>query len=106
MGCITGFLLLCNIGLVIAADVLLWGYSALMGLFGLVGVAVFFIAYALSVELAIAPRDFWLNPSFGIFIKKLVFANTAALMAWGGTVIVAALLGNEGALEFVGWLSE
>ena len=41
MGCITGFLFLCNIGVIITADVLLWMYSATMGLFGLFGVIVF-----------------------------------------------------------------
>lgn len=42
MGCITALILICNIGLIIAADVLLWMYSASMGLFGLIGVVVFF----------------------------------------------------------------
>lgn len=103
MGCIKGFLFLCNIGVIITADVLLWMYSATMGLFGLFGVIVFFIAYAVSTGMSLAPRDFWVNPEFDIFIKKLGFANTAALMAWGGSLIVAALLGNEAATEFIHW---
>ena len=103
MGCITALIFLCNVGLIIAADVLLWMYSAVMGLFGLIGVVVFFIAYALSTEMSLAPRDFWINSEFDILIKKLAFANIAALMAWGGSLIVAAMLGNEAATEFIHW---
>ena len=77
MGCITFFILLCNIVAIIILDVLLWiHYSATMGLIGLIGLVAFFIGYALSIEISIAPRDFWWNSEFGIFIKKLVFANT------------------------------
>lgn len=103
MGCITALIFLCNVGLIIAADVLLWMYSASMGLFGLIGVVVFFIAYALSIEISLAPRDFWRNSEFDIFIKKLAFANTAALMSWGGSLIIAAMCENKSAMEFLQW---
>ena len=103
MGCITALLFLCNVALIIAADVLLWMYSATMGLFGLIGVAAFFIAHALSVQISLAPRDFWRSSEFDIFIKKLAFANIAALMAWGGSIIIAAMCENEAAMEFIEW---
>lgn len=103
MGCITALLFLCNVILIIAADVLLWIYSVAMGLFGLIGVIVFFIAYALSTGMSLAPRDFWTNPEFDIFIKKLVFANTVALMAWGGSLIIAAMCENKAVMEFIQW---
>lgn len=103
MGCITAFLLLCNILLIIAADVLLWLYSATMGLFGLIGVAAFFVGYAFSNGMSIAISDFWANPEFNIFIKKVTFANVTALMAWGGTLIIAALCENEAVMNFFKW---
>ncbi|NDV82471.1 hypothetical protein [Bacteroides sp. 51] len=105
MGCITGFLLLCNIALIIVADILLWMFSATMGLFGLIGVAAFFIGYTFSVEMSIAPRDFWVNPEFDIFIKKLAYANTCALVAWGGIMMIAGFCGNESVMEIIHWAS-
>lgn len=105
MGCITVLILLCNIGLIVAADVLLWMYSATMGLFGLIGVVVFFIAHALSTQMSLAPRDFWRNSEFDIFIKKLAFANIAALMAWGGSIIIAAMCENKAVMEFLQWIA-
>lgn len=105
MGCITGFLLLCNIALIITADVLLWMYSATMGLFGLIGVAGFFLGYMFSVEMTIAPRDFWVNPEFDIFIKKLVYANTSALVAWGIAMTIGGFCGNEAVMDILNWAS-
>lgn len=105
MGCITAFLLLCNILLVIAADVLLWLYSATMGLFGLIGVAAFFIGYAFSNGMSIAISDCWTNPEFNIFVKKVTFANVVALMAWGGAMIIAALCENKEVMEFFLWIT-
>ena len=103
MGCITSLIFLCNTGLIIAADVLLWMYSTTMGLFGLIGVVVFFVAHAFSTGMSLAPRDFWTNSEFDIFIKKLAFANTAALIVWGGSLIIAAMCGNEAATVFIQW---
>jgi hypothetical protein len=34
------------------------------------------------VEVTIAPRDFWVNSAFGIFIKKLGVANMTAFAVW------------------------
>ncbi len=95
MGCITGFILFCNIAFLIAMDAYMWTLSTQLGVFGLLGIIGFFIGYALSVEITIAPRDFWVNPYFDIFIKKLTFANIVALVVWGGAVVIATLLGSD-----------
>lgn len=100
---ITALIFLCNIGLIITADVLLWMYSTTMGLFGLIGVVAFFVAHALSTGMSLAPRDFWTNSEFDIFIKKLAFANTVALIVWGGLLIIAAMCGNEAVTMFIQW---
>ena len=102
MGCITLFLLLCNIVVIIALDVFLWmHYSVTMGLIGLIGLVAFFIGYALSVEISIAPRDFWWNSEFDIFIKKLTFANSTALFVWGIAIVIALVCENEAVIEFI-----
>jgi hypothetical protein len=78
-----------NILLLFAIDAFLWLYStALVGFFGLIAIVVWFIAYALSIPLAIAPRDFWTNPKFGILTKRLGFANAAAFATWGTCLVV------------------
>lgn len=105
MGCITAFLFLCNIILIVGVDIFLWTHSATMGLLGIVAIIAFFIAYALSVELSIAPRDFWTNSEFDVFIKKLGFANTTALIVWGGAIFIASACGNESVSDFLNWLS-
>lgn len=105
MGCITAFLFLCNIALIVGVDAFLWTHSATMRLLGIVGIIAFFIAYALSVEITIAPRDFWANSEFDVFIKKLSFANTTALIVWGGSIFIASACGNESVADFLNWLS-
>ena len=66
----------------VAIDIMFWAESAASGLAGVFGIIAFFIGYALSVEVTIAPRDFWVNSAFGIFIKKLGVANMTAFAVW------------------------
>ena len=61
MGCITFVLLVLNIIALVAIDIMFWAESAASGLAGVFGIIAFFIGYALSVEVTIAPRDFWVN---------------------------------------------
>ena len=82
MGCITFIILAFNIIALIAMDIMFWTESTASGLAGVLGIIAFFIGYALSVEITIAPRDFWVNSAFGIFIKKLGVANMAAFIVW------------------------
>lgn len=95
------FLLLCNIAAILAVDIFMWSYySATVGLLGLIGLVAFFIGYAFSVEMSIAPRDFWWNTEIDIFFKKLAFANSAALLAWGCAFVIAYFCGNEAVIDF------
>lgn len=87
MAVITFILLSLNICALAAMDIYFWFVSWQSGLSGLIGILAFFIAYSLSVELSIAPRDFWWNSEFDIFIKKLGFAWSAA-----GTVFILSYL--------------
>lgn len=55
----------------------LWTENPLYGVGGLVGIVAFFIAYAISGDMIIAPRDFWRLSSWQVFRKKLGYAITA-----------------------------
>lgn len=86
MGFVIFILLTLNtIGLIVI-DCLIWSVSPIFGLAGLFGIIAYFIGYALSVEMTLAPRDFWINSEFGIFIRKLGVANFVALMVWAISV--------------------
>ncbi len=104
MGCITAFIFILNLALLIVADMALWSFSAAMGAYGLCGVVAFVVAYLLSNSMAISPLDTFLNPEFGVFVKRLIYANTSALVVWGGIVIVTTMLGWESSVKFWGWM--
>lgn len=84
MGCITFFLLAINIAAVIALDVAFWSIGWQLGLAGIVAIIAFFIAYSISEEAALSPRDFFWNSEWGIFCKKLGWA-------WGAALAIFAL---------------
>jgi hypothetical protein len=89
---------------IIGFDVFLWSHSATMGLIGLLGIIAFLIGYVFSVRISITPRDFWINSEFDIFIKKLSFANTTALLVWGISIVIAFLCENESVTDFIDWI--
>ena len=82
MGCLTFLILALNISILIAADIIMWMGGPAFGFAGVLGIIAYFIGYRLSTSIGIAPRDYWLNPSFGIFIMKISFANSAAVLVW------------------------
>lgn len=82
MDCISFVLLALNIIALVAMDIMFWTESTASGVAGIFGIIAFFIGYALSVEVTIAPREFWINSAFGIFIKKLGVANMTAFVIW------------------------
>ena len=71
-------------------DVVLWIESPLYGIGGIVGVIAYFIAYAISGDMIIAPRDFWKLSSWQIFKKKVGYAFSTYLIV---TLIAAGILG-------------
>lgn len=82
MGCIITLLLIINIVFVIAIDVICWIVEWQKGLAGVFGVIGFLTAYAISVEMSIAPREFWTNSEFDIFKKKLGYAWGTMIIVW------------------------
>lgn len=61
-------------------DWVLWTEDPLYGVGGLIGTVGFFIAYALSGDVIIAPRDFWRLSSWQVFKKKMGWAMGAYLI--------------------------
>ncbi len=99
------FLFLCNAALLIVADGWLWKYSSTQGFFGLLGLITFFIAYAASIEMSLSLRDFFCQSQFGIFLKKLKYANGTALSVWVSSIVISAVCGNKSTWEFIHWLN-
>lgn len=79
---ITPLFLLINISILILLDIWMWSLNITYGVCGILGIIAFFIGYSLSTEIAIAPKDFWLNSSLTIFMKKISIANISAFMTW------------------------
>lgn len=71
MGCITFVLLVLNIIALVAIDIMFWAESAASGLAGVFGIIAFFIGYALSVEVTIAPKRF-----LGKFCIRYLYKET------------------------------
>lgn len=71
-------------------DVVLWIENPLYGIGGIVGVIAYFIAYSISGDMIIAPRDFWKLSSWQIFKKKVGYAFSTYLIV---TLVAAGILG-------------
>lgn len=78
------------IAFMLCLDVVFWMEDPLYGIGGLVGVIVYFIAYAISGDMIVAPRDFWRLSSWQVFKKKMGYAFLAYLIA---TLVVSGVLG-------------
>lgn len=98
---LTAFLFLCNAAFLMVADGWLWNYSSPMGLFGLLGLITFFIAYAASVKMSLSFGEFFCQNEFGIFWKKLKYANGLAFAVWILSIIISALYGEKSMCEFI-----
>lgn len=72
-------------------DVVLWMENPLYGIGGLVGIVAYFIAYAISGDMIIAPRDFWRLSSWQVFKKKIGYAFSTYLIV---TLVAAGVLGS------------
>jgi hypothetical protein len=74
----------------VGLDIVLWMEEPLYGIGGIVGIVAYFIAYAISGDMIIAPRDFWRLSSWQVFKKKMGYAFSAYLLV---TLIAAGVLG-------------
>lgn len=85
------FLSFClSVAFMVGLDIVLWMEEPLYGIGGIVGIVAYFIAYAISGDMIIAPRDFWRLSSWQVFKKKMGYAFSAYLLV---TLIAAGVLG-------------
>ena len=85
------FLSFClSVAFMVGLDIVLWMEEPLYGIGGIVGIIAYFIAYAISGDMIIAPRDFWRLSSWQVFKKKMGYAFSAYLIV---TLVAAGVLG-------------
>ena len=88
MGVIKAIVIIGNIIGWLIADAWLWSLSWCSGLGGVIGIIGFFIGYSLSAGMTLAPRDYWREPDYSIFKRKLLYANSVA----GAVAAIAAFV--------------
>ncbi len=71
MGIVSLIVIILNIVLLVGVDVFLWFLEPGFGLGGVFSIVIWFITYAVTEEIAIAPRDFWVNSALDIVNKKI-----------------------------------
>ena len=85
------FLSFClSVAFMVGLDIVLWMEEPLYGIGGIVGIIAYFIAYAISGDMIIAPRDFWRLSSWQVFKKKMGYAFSAYLIV---TLVASGVLG-------------
>ena len=75
--------------IMVGMDIFLFSEDLLYGIGGIIGIISFFIAYSISGDMIVAPRDYWRLSSWQVFRKKFGYGMSAYLMV---TFIAAALL--------------
>lgn len=73
-----------------AMDIFLFSEDVLYGIGGVIGIVAFFIAYSISGDMIIAPRDYWHLSSWEVFKKKFGYGLGAYIMT---TFVSAGVLG-------------
>lgn len=73
-----------------AMDIFLFSEEFLYGIGGVIGIVAFFIAYSISGDMIIAPRDYWHLSSWEVFKKKFGYGFGAYIMT---TFVSAGVLG-------------
>ena len=73
----------------IGMDIFLFSEDELYGLGGIIGILGFFIAYSISGDMVIAPRDYWRLSSWEVFRKKFGYGMGAYVLF---TFIASAVL--------------
>lgn len=80
MRIITGVLFMLNIAAWIGINVLCWiNTGSVLGVATIIGIVVFFVAWAISEEATLAPMDYLMQPEWDIFVIKLNWANQAGI---------------------------
>ncbi len=75
----------CMVGM----NIFLFSEDVLYGIGGVIGILGFFIAYSISGEMIVAPRDYWRLSSWEVFKKKFGYGIGAYVMV---TFIASSVL--------------
>ena len=73
----------------VAMDIFLFSEDVLYGIGGIIGIIGFFIAYSISGDMIIAPRDYWRLSSWQVFRKKFGYGMCTYIMV---TFVSAAIM--------------
>jgi hypothetical protein len=77
------------IACMVGMDIFLFSEDVLYGVGGIIGIVGFLIAYSISGDMIVAPRDYWRLSSWQVFKKKFGYGITAYIMV---TFIASGLL--------------
>jgi len=78
----------------VAMDVFLFSEDVLYGIGGIIGIIGFFIAYSISGDMIVAPRDYWRLSSWQVFRKKFGYGmSTYILVTFVSAAILQVMLG-------------
>ena len=64
----------------VVMDIFLFSEDVLYGIGGIIGIIGFFIAYSISGDMVVAPRDYWRLSSWEVFKKKFGYGMGAYVM--------------------------
>ena len=75
-------------------EVFLFSEDVLYGIGGVIGIVGFFIAYSISGDMIVAPRDYWRLSSWQVFRKKFGYGmSTYILVTFVSAAILQVMLG-------------
>ena len=78
-----------SITFMVGMDIYLFAEDVLYGIGGIIGIIGFFVAYSISGDMIIAPRDYWRLSSWQVFRKKFGYGMSTYILV---TLVSAAVL--------------
>ena len=73
----------------IGLDIVMFMENPLFGIGGIIGIIGFFVAYSISGDMIVAPRDYWRLSSWEVFKKKFGYGFSAFMLV---ALIASAVL--------------
>ena len=76
----------------VGMDIFLFSEDVLYGIGGVIGIVGFFIAYSISGDMIVAPRDYWRLSSWQVFRKKFGYGmSTYVMVTFIASGVLAAI---------------
>ena len=76
----------------VGMDIFLFSEDVLYGIGGIIGIVGFFIAYSISGDMIVAPRDYWRLSSWQVFRKKFGYGmSTYVMVTFIASGVLAAI---------------